>query len=542
MRPGTVRKTLSTLPSTLDETYERILLNIDEQYKQEAQAALTWLVASQHVLTVEELAEAVSIETDSGDSFDPSNRLFDPKTICNVLSGLVSLVDSNRSLGPANIRLAHFSVEEYLVSDRLAKSRASHFYIPFRISHIRLAAASLIYLEWAKDFLKEEMNCPMSKFSDIVKNGHPFEGLSEKVPLLAYTCKFWYLHVRMCEGSLPEREIRLVKDFLECQERMSFFERATYGGSDDAADNGCHSSRHTLFTDNYWTFCKEMREEPIFIASPLYHAARLGLVDIVTVLLEDTDRSNVPLQSLAFSQPMPQETKSGTFGDELRIACFYGHMKIVEILLNAGADVEAVGGAFQTAMGACMQSRTLNPGIIQLLLESIETIHPDVEWIFGWALRWAAMEGYLPLVSTVMSKVGRVGPQTFTWTHDYFQHLRSESQRFETVGRSQRKDIEGSESYPRHGTAPYEGAFAGHYEILSLLISNWSDIDEEDYEGRTSLYWASFNGHTDIVRLLLQNGARTHGHTKFCEWTPVYWARMRGFHEIEELLVHADGP
>ena len=149
LRPGTVKRTLSTLPNTLDETYERILLSIDEQYKQEAQVALTWLVASRRLLTVEELAEAISIETISietdSEVFDPSNRLFESNIICNVLSGLVSLVP--RATGPAQIRLAHFSVEEYLVSDRIANSRASHFHTPSRTSHIKLAAASLIYLQ-----------------------------------------------------------------------------------------------------------------------------------------------------------------------------------------------------------------------------------------------------------------------------------------------------------------------------------------------------------------------------------------------------------
>ena len=542
MRPGTIRKTLSTLPSTLDETYERILLNIDEQYKQEALAALTWLVASQRVLTVKELAEAVSIETDSEDPFDPSNRLFEPNTICNVLSGLISLVQNK-------IRLAHFSVEEYLVSDRIAKSRASHFYIPFRFSHIRLADASLIYLQWAKIFLTEEFKCPMSDFYDNAKFDRPFGGpkivtddrflgiLQEKAPLLAYACNFWYLHVRMCKGYVPEREIRLVKDFLTCHERISFFEIGTYWTSDDDADNGCHSSRHALMK-KYRPSYRETRAKLNFAASPLYHAARLGLVDIVTSLLEDTDRCHMSLQSLASSQPMHQKSTSGTFGDELRIACFYGQKEIVEILVNAGADVEAVGGAFKTAMGACMHSESPNPDIIQILVESVERIPPDFEWIFGWVLRWAAIEGHLPIVNTVMSKVDCVGPQKFTWTQDYLRLLRLGEGGLHS--HNVRKDIEGSESYPRHGTAPYEAASAGHYEILSLLISNWSDVDEEDYEGRTALYWAAFNGHTETVKLLLHNGARTNGHRVIREWTPAYWAWIRGFHEIEELLVHTD--
>ena len=529
LRPAAVRKTLSTLPSTLDETYERILLDIDEQYEKEALVALTWLVGARRVLTVEELAEAVSIETDSEGLFDPSNRFFEPNTICSVLSGLVSIVQRRSLRGSADIRLAHFSVEEYLVSDRLARSRASHFHISVEISHIRLAAASLIYLQWAKDFLKQDTGHPIWSFSDVVRLGHANFGgdqfaidLPEKAPLLKYACESWYLHVRMCEGYLPGREIRLVENFLECKESMLFFERATWGDSYKIANKGCHS---------YPRFPTAEQE---FIERPLYHAARLGLVDVVTALLKETNRFNVSLH-----QPMHQRLTSETFGNELRIACFYDHEEVLKILLNAGADVKAVGGAFETAMGACMRSTWPNPSIIQMILERFDEVHPEVDRNFGWTLRWTAMEGHLPVVRALMSKTNRMGPGDYTWTQNY---LLDHGWLVESFGRRACKDIPGSESYPRCGTASYEAAFAGHSEILSLLISNWSDIDEEDDEGRTSLYWAAFKGHTETVKLLLENGAQTHGHRYFHDWTPAYWARMKGFREIEDLLLHTDRP
>lgn len=541
LRPAAVRKTLSTLPSTLDETYERTLLNIDEQYEQEALVALTWLVAARRVLTVEELAEAISIDIDSEGLFDPSNRFFEPNTICSVLSGLVSIVQSHTPPGSADIRLAHFSVEEYLVSDRLARSRASHFHISFEMSQIRLAASSLIYLQWAKDFLKQDTGHPIWSFSDVVGLGHVnVEGdqfaidLPEKAPLLNYACESWYLHVRMCEGYLPGREIQLVKNFLECKESMPFFERATWGDSDTIANKGCHSSRLALLEKVPRFHPPVPTAEPEFIASALYHAARLGLVDVVTALLRETDRINESLH-----QPMHQRSTSGTFGDELRIACFYDHGEVVKILLNAGADVKAIGGAFETAMGACMHSTLPNPSIIQMILERFDEVHPDVDPIFGWALRWAAMEGHLPVVRTLMFKTTCMGPGDYTWTQDYLLDHRWLAESFFRRGR---KDIPGSESYPRCGTAPYEAASAGHYEILSLLISNWNDVDEEDDEGRTSLYWAAFNGHTETVKLLLENGAQTHGHRYLHEWTPAYWAQMKGFREIEDLLLHTDRP
>ena len=82
-----------------------------------------------------------------------------------------------------------------------------------------------------------------------------------------------------------------------------------------------------------------------------------------------------------------------------------------------------------------------------------------------------------------------VGPEDYTWTQNYLQYRRWKE--WAKSGQA-RKDIEGSGSYPKRGTAPYEAASARHHEIFSLLISNWINIDEEDYEGRTSLYWAAF--------------------------------------------------
>lgn len=43
LRPSNVRKTLKTLPATLDDTYERVLLNTSEEYYKEALAALAAL-------------------------------------------------------------------------------------------------------------------------------------------------------------------------------------------------------------------------------------------------------------------------------------------------------------------------------------------------------------------------------------------------------------------------------------------------------------------------------------------------------------------
>src|SRR5712672_907810 len=64
--PGSIRRALDELRSTLDETYERILLGIDEEKWEHAHRLLQCMTVSRRPLTVKELAEVLAIELDVG--------------------------------------------------------------------------------------------------------------------------------------------------------------------------------------------------------------------------------------------------------------------------------------------------------------------------------------------------------------------------------------------------------------------------------------------------------------------------------------------
>ena len=128
IRPGDVRRTINSFPKTLDETYDRILLSIDSLYHQEAIAALQWLTFSKRQRTIKELTDAIIIDPKAKPPFDKENRLPNPLDITKILTSLV--VTATESGPPMlnwfgqnktieKIRLSHFSVEEYLTSDRL---------------------------------------------------------------------------------------------------------------------------------------------------------------------------------------------------------------------------------------------------------------------------------------------------------------------------------------------------------------------------------------------------------------------------------------
>ena len=109
-----LRDTLRALPEGLFETYDRILERIDHHDHEYVSRMLKWLIGSVRPLKLEELAEAIAIDP-SKIELDPEDRFRDPTEILDLCSSLITLRSDNV------IVLAHFSVREYLLSDRLAK-------------------------------------------------------------------------------------------------------------------------------------------------------------------------------------------------------------------------------------------------------------------------------------------------------------------------------------------------------------------------------------------------------------------------------------
>ena len=96
MELSSLEKTLGTLPTTLDATYDRILTNIDEAYVDKAIRVLQWLAFSARPMTVDEVAETLSICFDDDPRFDPDRRLKHPSDILVICSSLVTVSGTSR--------------------------------------------------------------------------------------------------------------------------------------------------------------------------------------------------------------------------------------------------------------------------------------------------------------------------------------------------------------------------------------------------------------------------------------------------------------
>jgi hypothetical protein len=85
-----LKRQLKSLPKTLDATYDRILLDIDDEDRDDAKKVLQWLAFSCRPLALEEVTEVLVVNLDDG-SLEEDERLRDPYDILTICSSLVKI-------------------------------------------------------------------------------------------------------------------------------------------------------------------------------------------------------------------------------------------------------------------------------------------------------------------------------------------------------------------------------------------------------------------------------------------------------------------
>lgn len=143
-----LRRQLNELQSSLDDTYERVLKEIQSTNQGlYAHRLLQSLVVAIRPLRVYELAEVLSYDLDAtkGDipTFHPEWQWEEQEqAVLSACSSLISIVDDNYS---RVVQFSHFSVKEYLTSDRLTASSGdiSRYHILPESAHFTLSQASL---------------------------------------------------------------------------------------------------------------------------------------------------------------------------------------------------------------------------------------------------------------------------------------------------------------------------------------------------------------------------------------------------------------
>src|SRR5260221_8027758 len=283
-----IRRALDELPDTLDETYDRTLEEIGKQHWEYAHRLFQCVAAASRPLRVKELAEFLAFDFDTGstptlqEDWREEDSAHAVRSIC---SSLLAIVDVD---GSSVIQFAHFSVKEYLTSDRLAESKEtiSRFHVSMTQAHTIVAQACLGVLQHIDESVTE--------------------GDLERFPLATYAAEHWVDHARFQDVS-PKIQ----------------------GGMKRLFDpNNHHLSVWVWVHDPDPKYGQSRSKRPSQAkATPLHYAAPFGLHDIAQFLIVERSQ-NV-------------NTREHGDGDTpLGIASREGHSEVARVLLEHGADTE----------------------------------------------------------------------------------------------------------------------------------------------------------------------------------------------------------
>ena len=208
----------------------------------------------------------------------------------------------------------------------------------------------------------------------------------------------------------------------------------------------------------------------------------------------------------------------------LHAASRRGHLEVVKLLLQRGADVNALDNANKTAAELALENDHAD------VAESIAEYKSD------------------------MNPRNRIPPTTLD-TDDFGQYGTSEDGKdlseasLHTASKEGDTDVvkllleRGADinSLGRSINSPLMAAASeGKADVVRLLIERGAKVDLRDREGWTALILASRYGHLEALRVLIDHGANVNAR-KRDYWTPMHLSAGNGHVGIVKLLLEHGG-
>jgi hypothetical protein len=143
---------LTQLPKTLDETYDRILCNIPPESQNMVYRTLSFLSCG-YMINLYKLADLLAVDVENP-SFDRKNRPFDLHAPVEAATCLLAYDHINP--GHGNLRLAHYTVKEYLISSRIGDGPARMFQLMNDSMYALAASCYIIYMLYEDYSMKQK--------------------------------------------------------------------------------------------------------------------------------------------------------------------------------------------------------------------------------------------------------------------------------------------------------------------------------------------------------------------------------------------------
>jgi ankyrin repeat protein len=467
--PSSVQGILEELPETLDETYKRVLKDIHKANREHARRLLQCLAVALRPLRVEELAEVLTIDFDAPahggiPQLNANWRLADHhQAVLSTCSSLIAIVDDGDH---QVVQFSHYSVKEFLTSDRLARSGGdvSHYHITLdsELAHTILAKACLGVL---------------LRLDNIIR--------SSEIPLFRYATRHWFDHARFKNVASSIQDVMIY-----------FF---------DAEKPHWPAWSQVNSMDVEWEWFTPKGEAGD--ASPLYYASLGGFYDLA--------------EHLVGKNPEQINAGGGQLVSPLVAALYRKHFQVAELLHRNGADVNVRGlDRSPPLQTACVDGRI---DIVRWLVDHGADVNAQGYQDYG-PLHEAADYGHVEAVEILLEHKADVHIRTMFGApplhvaarpHAYRNQVEIMQTLLDHDANPNARDND--DSTPLHYSSWCQKEYTepgykykpqmGTVEGTLLLLKHGAIIDAKDNKGRTALQLALEHKRKDIATCLKDHGA-----------------------------------
>ena len=381
--PSSVRRFLEELPESLDETYERVLREIKKPNRDHARRLLQCLVVAIRPLRVEELAEVLAIDFNDGVGIPKLNASWrwedQERALLTSCSSLIAIVDTGDS---RVVQFSHFSVKEYLTSERLATSSQDllRYHITFNTAHMILAQACVSVLLQLDDHNERD---------DVEK----------KAPLAVYAAEYWVCHAQFEDVA---SRIEGMEDIFDLDKPYFAAWRGLYDidikppiGSVFFQFEGGKSGAITPLY--YAALCGFSKLVEQLIAKHPQHVNAIGGYYMTPAVAALAGR-HFQLAQVLHRNKSSVEPRGRVENTPLYSAAYYGDLEMVQALLEYGVDVNAQNiGRYTPLDYASLSGHRNDPRVARLLIA--HGADPNTQNVEGFTpLHHASQTGRIEIV------------------------------------------------------------------------------------------------------------------------------------------------